>query len=119
MWHWLSKLVKWFVDFDDVILGEHKFEPAISLRPEDGRLGVYRCVRCGYCIYREDIEDEHPLCVPRAHQWVPVKVFQWEHVALANKLPEPLQCVLCGAHASTHGDWERFGCPGSRREDDR
>jgi hypothetical protein len=94
----------------------HAFEPAISLRPDDGRLGVLRCTRCGHCVYPEDRDAAGP-CVPRAHEWVPVEVFQWEHVALADKLPRPLQCVRCGAHASTRGDWERFGCPGRREED--
>jgi hypothetical protein len=95
----------------------HAFEPAISLRTDDGRLGVLRCTKCGYCVYPEDSMRGGPPCVPRAHEWVPVEVFQWEHVALANKLPRPLQCAACGAHASTRDEWERFGCPGSRRED--
>jgi hypothetical protein len=96
----------------------HAFEPAISLRPDDGRLAVLRCTKCGYCIYPEDRDGRHPACVPRAHEWVPVKVFQWEHVALANKLPEPLQCSVCGAHATTRREVEKFGCPGRRRGED-
>jgi hypothetical protein len=96
----------------------HSFEPALSLRPEDGRLGVLRCTRCGYCKYPEGPAGDDPACVPRAHQWLPVEVFQWEHVALAHKLPRPLQCARCGAHASTLADWERLGCPGRRRQED-
>jgi hypothetical protein len=116
MWHWLRGLVRWFVDLDDIMKDEHQFEPAISLRADDGRLGVLRCVKCGYCTYPGSNDD--PPCVPRAHEWVPVQVFQWEHLALANKLPKPLECARCGAHASTRDDWEKFGCPGRRREDE-
>jgi len=96
----------------------HAFESAISFRADDGRLGALRCTKCGYCIYAKDRDGDHPPCVPRAHRWVPVKVFQWADLPLANKLPDPLQCAACGAHASTYTDWERFGCPGRRREED-
>jgi hypothetical protein len=115
MWKWMAK---WLRDLIDEEPAQHTFESAISIREGDGRLAALRCTQCGYCVYEEDRAIEHPPCVPRAHAWVPVKVFQWEHLALANKLPEPLQCALCGAHASTHNDWEKFGCPGSRLPDD-
>lgn len=106
MWNWLVKRAR-----------RHVFEPAISLRADDGRLGVLRCTRCGYCKYAGDGGGDDPTCVPHAHEWVPVKVFQWEHLALADKLPRPLQCALCGAHASTGREWEKYGCPGPRQGD--
>lgn len=95
----------------------HVFEPAISLREDDGRLGVLRCTMCGYCKYPGGDDGDDPPCVPRAHQWVPVKVFQWEHLALGNKLPRPLQCGLCGDHALTRDEWEKYGCSGPRQGD--
>jgi hypothetical protein len=112
-------MLKWLMKRLGVIIGakskQHTFEPAISLRGDDGRLGVLRCVKCGYCTYLEHPDGApHPPCIPRAHKWMPVKVFQWEHLALANRLPEPLQCALCGAHASTYTELERLGCPGHR-----
>ena len=97
---------------------DHVFEPVISLREDDGQLSAVRCTQCGYCAYTaKDVEDGPP-CVPSAHDWVPVRVFQWEHLVLARKLPQPLQCTRCGAHAVTQGEWERYGCPGRQRYDD-
>jgi hypothetical protein len=113
LWRWL---IKQLTNLGQLESGQHTFKSAISLREDDGRLGACRCTKCGYCIYPEN-DDQDPPCVPRAHEWVPVKVFQWKHVALADKLPQPLQCALCGAHALTLDDWERFGCPGYRKED--
>ena len=123
MWKWITKLAGAIFSVEPVrnviesvtlnVPGLHAFEPVISLIPDDGRLGALRCKKCGYCTYPDTPEVSHPVCVPRAHEWRPVRVFQWRDVALANKLDQPLQCALCGAHASTHKDWERFGCPGA------
>jgi hypothetical protein len=112
IWSWLSK------ELGVAKPDQHVFELAVSLLEDDGQLGVLRCKRCGYCTYLKDSDKEHPRCTPRAHRWSPRDVFQWDHLSLANKLPQPLQCDLCGAFASTREDWERFGCPGQRQKED-
>ena len=114
----LRRLVKratiWFSDMPE----QHLFEPAISIRPDDGRLGVMRCAKCGYCCYAEDVNGEHPLCVPRPHDWQPIKVFQWDNIMIANKLPQAQRCTLCGANATTRSEMDKLGCPGYKREED-
>jgi hypothetical protein len=110
MWRWLAKLLGDLIGSDQ---REHVFEPVISIRQDDGRLGALRCTRCGYCTYLEHPDGApHSPCVPRAHKWVPIEVFQWESLPIAGKLMQPRQCELCGAHATTHDELERFGCPG-------
>lgn len=96
---------------------QHVFTRAISIRMDDGKLGVLRCMKCGYCTYADIPSRDDPPCVPRAHEWKPIKVFQWENLPLSGQLPQPLQCTLCGAHALTHREWERLGCPGCKKED--
>lgn len=114
MWKWLW--IHFVAMFSDKPY-PHVFERAISIREDDGRLGVLRCTKCGYCIYEEDRGGDHPPCYPRPHDWQPVKVFQWENIMIANKLPQPQECALCGAHASTRTEMEKLGCPGYKKED--
>jgi hypothetical protein len=107
---------KWLLGVIGIESDAHTFEVVISLCEDDGILGGFRCTRCGYSVNLKGLDGPHPPCTPRAHEWAVCKVFQWEHVALSGKLAEPLQCGVCGAHALTEKDWERFGCPGPRTE---
>jgi hypothetical protein len=114
MWRWLAKLLGDLIGSDQ---REHVFEPVISIRQDDGRLGALRCTQCGYCTYLNDAGKDCPPCVPRAHKWVPIEVFQWDVLPIAGKLVQARQCALCGAYATTHAEMEWFGCPGRRKED--
>jgi hypothetical protein len=59
------------------------------------------------------------------HDWVHVldlspgsgrRVFQWEHLALANKLRVPLRCSRCRETALCHGEDVIYGCSGGRAD---
>lgn len=91
----------------------HDWENALNLSP-GSPLGVLRCRRCGEVVYPEDRDEVELPCRPRRHDWRPIKVFQWEHVALAHKLRVPLQCSRCRETALRRGEVATYGCGGGR-----
>lgn len=96
-------------------LVRHDWEHALDLAP-GGRLGVLRCRRCGMVIYPEDRDEVDSPCRPSRHDWRPIRVFQWEHVALAHKLRVPLQCVRCHETALRRGEVATYGCSGGHAD---
>jgi hypothetical protein len=99
-----------------VYQGRHDWVHVLDLSPGSGRLGALQCRRCGQVVYPEDRDEVDPPCLPSRHDWQPTRVFQWEHLALANKLRVPLRCSRCRETALCHGEDVIYGCSGGRAD---
>jgi hypothetical protein len=97
-----------------VYQARHDWVHVIDLSPGSGRIGALQCRRCGQVVYPEDRDEIDPPCLPSRHDWRPIEVFQWEYVALSNKLRVPLQCSRCRETALRHGEDVTYGCGGGR-----